>query len=350
MTAAGGSGSLPLVAPDEIEGFMASVPRPVALTGGTGFVGSHLVDTLCAAGLEPRVLVRRPDRARWIAGAGARFVPGELADPGSLARLVHGAGTVIHLAGVVRAGRAEQFEEANRVGTANLVAVLRSQAPEARLVHVSSLAAAGPSPTPEGRGPESEPRPVSAYGRSKLGAEREVAALGGAGWWTVLRPPAIYGPRDTDVLAFFRMAALGVAAVPSGSRWISVAWVGDVVRAVLAAAARAEPGRTYHLGEPEGYEIGDLVRRLARAGGVPVRVVRVPGAVLSLAGMGGSVLHRLGLSGIAMTRDKARELTARHWTAASRSSLEALGLGPGVPFDDGARRTWAWYREMGWVR
>jgi nucleoside-diphosphate-sugar epimerase len=344
------SGEPPLVTPDEVGSWLAALPRPVAVTGGTGFVGSHLVDTLCAAGLEPRVLVRQPERARWIAGAPARFVPGALDDPDALGRLVEGAGTVVHLAGVVRAGRTERFEEANRVGTANLVAAIRSRAPEARLVHVSSLAAAGPSPTPEGLGPEAEPRPVSAYGRSKLGAEREVAGLGRDTRWSVLRPPAIYGPRDTDVLAFFRMAALGVAAVPSGSRWISVAFVGDVVRAVFAAAARGEATRTYHLGEPEGYEIGDLVRRLALAGGVPVRVVRVPGAVLSLAGAGGSVLHRLGLSGIAMTRDKARELTARHWTAASRSSLEALGLGPGVPFDEGSRLTWAWYREMGWVR
>ena len=339
-----------LVPPATVAQWLDALPQPVALTGGTGFVGSHLVDTLTAAGLEPRVLVRRPDAPRWIAGARAHLIAGSLEDEAALEALVQGAGTVLHLAGVVRAGRATDFDRANRGGTERLAAAVAARAPSARLVHVSSLAAVGPASTPAGVGPEAEPRPLSAYGRSKLAAEHAVASCDGLRWWTIVRPPAVYGPRDTDVLAFFRMAAAGVAAVPAGERWVTVVHVADVVRGILAAAASGERGRTYHLGEPRSYEIGDLVRRLARAGGVEVRVMRVPGAVLTFAGVGGSLLHRLGLTSIPMTRDKARELVARHWCSRTADSLAALAVGEGLAFDDGARATWSWYREAGWLK
>ncbi len=339
-----------LVPPTDVAPWLDALLRPVAVTGGTGFVGSHLVETLASAGLEPRVLVRRPESPRWIAGARTLLVPGSLDDVAALEALVEGAGTVVHLAGVVRAGRAVDFDRANRGGTERLVAAVAARAPSARLVYVSSLAAVGPASTPAGVGPEAEPRPLSAYGRSKLAAEHAVASHDGLRWWTIVRPPAVYGPRDTDVLAFFRMAAAGVAAVPAGERWVTVAHVADVVRGILAAAASGERGRTYHLGEPRSYEIGDLVRRLGAAGGADVRVLRVPGAVLAFAGVGGSLLHRLGLTGIPMTRDKARELVARHWCSRTADSLAALGTGDGLAFEDGARSTWVWYREAGWLK
>ncbi len=99
------SHSNPLVSVESVSQWLDQLPQPVAITGGTGFVGSHLVDTLCAAGIEPRVLVRDPSAPRWISGAPVTWVEGSLAESESLRRLVDGAATVIHLAGVVRAGR-----------------------------------------------------------------------------------------------------------------------------------------------------------------------------------------------------------------------------------------------------
>ncbi len=339
----------PLVDPAALGPWPASVARPVAVTGGTGFVGSHLVETLLAAGIRPRVLVRNPASPRWIAGLDVEWVAGSLEDVDALRRLVADAGTVIHLAGVLRAGSAGEFDRGNRLGTANLVRAVREAAPAARLVYVSSLAAAGPSAEIEGIGPEAEPRPVSAYGRSKLAAEEEVRAFEGS--WVVLRPPAIYGPRDVDVFQFFRLAARGVVPIPAGERWVSVAHVADVVSAVLAAASGAGGrGRIYHLGEPEPYRLRALVRLLADAGGVRAAIVPVPAAVLAGAGLAGSLLHGLGFHDVAMTRDKARELTARHWTARTRDSLEALDIRGWIAFPEGAAATWAWYRDKGWLR
>ena len=185
---------------------------------------------LCARRASHLVLVRDPSAPRWIAGAPVEWVPGDLEDGVALRRLVGGSGTVFHLAGVLRASREVDFDLGNRGGTANLVQALREAAPAARLVHVSSLAAAGPSNEPGGVGPECDPAPISWYGRSKLAAEHEVRAFGERADWSIVRPPAIYGPRDADVFEFFRMASRGVVAIPSGERWLTIAWVGDVVR------------------------------------------------------------------------------------------------------------------------
>jgi nucleoside-diphosphate-sugar epimerase len=338
----------PLVPPDTVSSWLGALPQPVAITGGTGFVGSHLVDTLCAAGMRPRVLVRDVRTPRWIAGAPVDWVPGSLEDGAALSRMVQEAGTVFHLAGVLRAGTESDFDRGNRGGTANLVGAMRQTAPEARLIHVSSLAAVGPSEEAAGAGPEAEPAPISWYGGSKLAAENEVRKSDSGSWWVIVRPPAVYGPRDTDVFEFFRMANRGLVAVPAGERWLTVAWVGDVVRAVLAAAV-GRPHAVFHLGEPEPMLLDTLISDLCRAGGVAPRIIRIPPLAVTSAGALGSVLHRVGWRRLALTRDKARELLARHWTARTADSLRDLGLVRIVGFSEGAARSWSWYRDRGWL-
>ncbi len=341
----------PLVPARTVREWLGSIEPPVAVTGGTGFVGSHLVDTLAEAGFRPRVLVRNPENPRWIAGAGVEWIPGGLGDAAALRRLVTGARTVLHLAGVVRAGHASVFDEANRAGTERLArAVLEAAEPVARFVLVSSLAAAGPSADIEGVGPDDPPRPFSAYGRSKLGGEEAVRRVLDGRRWVILRPPAIYGPRDVDILQFFKLTALGIVPLPAGDRWITIAHVADVVRAVLAAAAGGVDGEVLHLGEPRPYRLQAMVRLMAEAGGVRARVVPVPAVAVRALGAGGTLLQRLGMRGVAMTSDKARELLARHWTSQTAQSLERLGVGEGIPFFEGAAGTWAWYRANGWVR
>ena len=340
----------PLVSAAAVGSWLDALRRPVAVTGGTGFVGSHLVETLCSAGVETRVLVRYPKSPRWISEAPVHWVEGSLEDSEALARLVADSGTVLHLAGVVRAHSAAEFNAGNQRGTANLARAVRETAPSARVVHVSSLAAAGPSANPDGVAVDVEPAPISDYGRSKLAAEREIRGLGNDVWWSIVRPPAIYGPRDTDVFEFFRMASRGLVALPAGERWVTVAWVGDVVRSILAAAVTAPPHGVFHLGEPKPMLLGRLVAVLAEQGGVKARVVRVPQALVTSVGAAGSLFHLLTRRRSALTLDKTRELLARHWTAQTSDSLSRLGLSAGIPFADGVKLTWEWYRDRGWIQ
>ncbi len=337
----------PLVGPERVPNSPEALRGPVCLTGGTGFVGSHLVETLCAAGLRPRVLVRDAGRPRWIAGHPVEFVEGNLADEGALERLVEGGGTVLHLAGVLRGAGEKEFMEGNRDGTARLVAAVGRAAPGARLVVVSSQAAVGPGDARHGVGVDAPLEPISAYGRSKAAAEGAVRSSSLR--WSILRPPAIFGPRDTDIFEFFRMASKGLLAAPSGERMLTIAHVADVVRAILAVATGGEVGGTYHVGSPEPMPMDEMLRRIAAAGDLRPRLLRISPWVFRVAGAGASGLRVLGFRRIPLSRDKAEEILARHWVLETRPSLERLGLDDLVPFDEGARMTWEWYRAAGWL-
>jgi nucleoside-diphosphate-sugar epimerase len=325
------------------------MPQPVAITGGTGFIGSHLVDTLCEAELRPRVLVRDADRPRWIADRPVEWVCGTLADVPALESLIAGARTVFHLAGVVTADNAAGYDQGNRVGTETVLGVVRDRAPNARFVLVSSLAAVGPSDDPGGLDPDATPAPISDYGRSKLAAEEATRQWGGDGWWSIVRLPAVYGPRDIGVFEFFKMIRRGIALIPAGDRWVSVIHVADAVRGILAAASPSLPRRVFHLAEPESYRMADLIAQLAEAGDRRAKILRVPTPMVATIGTVSSALRVLGLHRGALTRDKAREIAARHWTVRSSTSLDELGLEITVPFSEGARATWAWYRSHGWL-
>jgi nucleoside-diphosphate-sugar epimerase len=182
-----------------------------------------------------------------------------------------------------------------------------------------------------------------------LAAEHAVTTSPSVKWWAVVRPPAVYGPRDTDVFEFFKMASRGTVVLPAGERWVTVAWVGDVVRSVLAAAAGHE-SRIYHIGEPSPLTMDGLVAALCASGGVTARVLRLPEAVVRGVGSLGSALQRIGLRAVPLNRDKARELVARHWTAATTESMTLLDLLPATGFADGTSITWSWYRSRGWLR
>lgn len=331
----------------DLAALCAQIPQPIGVTGATGFVGSHLLEALVAGGAAVRLLVRDRRKLPSVLASRVEVAVGDLGDDSALQQFAAGLGTVLHLAGLVRARRAAQFFAANAVGTAKLVAAAQKAASPPRLVYVSSLAAAGPSPSPEGHAPEDPPSPISAYGRSKLAGERAVASYRGS--FLILRPPAIYGPRDHDVFQFFKMASQGWLFYPRGERYVTVAFVGDVVLAVLRAAASGLSARTFYLGEPRPYLMRTLLATLAEAGNVRARVVSLPGFLFRVAGFVGDGLHLLGFGEVPMTSDKARELLAHHWTAQTRPTLATLDLPEPVSFRQGAALTWAWYRRQGWL-
>src|SRR6478735_5900674 len=189
----------------------------LAVTGGTGFVGAHLLDVALAAGHSVKALTRRPQGAR----AGVEWVSGDLADRGALEQLVGDADALIHLAGVITAPNSAAFELGNVAGTLSMLAAATAGGVH-RFVHVSTLAAREPK--------------LSLYGGSKRKAEDLVMSSGLD--WAVVRPPAVYGPGDTETLELFRMAKLGLMLMPPKGR-VSLLHVHDLARLLLALAADA---------------------------------------------------------------------------------------------------------------
>ena len=298
----------------------------LGVTGGTGFVGSNLIGQAVAAGHAVRALTRRAQPER----AGIYWISGALDQPDALARLVDGAEAVIHVAGVI-SGTAEAFRLGNLAGTEAMVAAA-ARAGVRRFVHTSSLAARLPD--------------LSEYGASKLAAEGPVMAE--APGWTILRPPAIYGPGDHELVDLFRLAKWGVVPVPAGGR-LSVIHVADLCRLMLACAAN--PAAMHQVYEPDdgresGWSKRAFGRAIARAVGRPAIVLPLPKPLL----VAGSAIDRAVRGKAAkLTRDRVAYFTHPDWAVRPEARPPAALWRPEMDTGEGLAATAAWYRAQGWI-
>jgi nucleoside-diphosphate-sugar epimerase len=309
-----------------------------AVTGGTGFLGRHVVAALAEQGWRVRMLVRGEHGAR---GLPAEPLRGDLADAAALGRLVSGAQAVVHLAGLTKARRPAEFLAVNRDGSARLAEAVARMAPEARCVLVSSLAAREPQ--------------LSPYAASKrAGEQAAMEALGPAGRWVVLRPSVIYGPGDREGLLLRRLAASAIVPVPRAPEpRIAMVHARDVAEAI-AALCRPDSqasllGGTFEVTDArrEGYGWRELLQRLARELRHRPRFLEVPDAAMLAAGAAadgwGRLTGRVGLFGIG----KAREILHRDWSSEPERQLPETAWAPRIGFEEGLRDTLAWWASLG---
>lgn len=318
------------------------------MTGGTGFVGAHLVQALRARGDAVTCLVRSPAKARALGWSDVRVVRGDLDDAAALRDGCAEADVIFHVAGRISARDLGEFMRTNRDGTANVVEAAAVHPPQ-RFVLVSSLAAGGPT----ARGcPIDETRPaapVTPYGQSKLAAE---VVLRAASWpWTIVRPPVVYGERDRELLKVFKLARVGLVPVfGDGSQELSVIYAGDLAGALVAAAlAPAAARRLYYAAHPAITTSGELARAIGRAVGRTPRVVPLAAPLARVALWAtGSVAHLAGRATL-LSADKAAEFLAPAWTCRADALSRDAGWRPQVDLDTGLRRTAAWYQKEGWL-
>lgn len=301
--------------------------RTLAVTGGTGFVGQHLLRVALEQGYDVRALTRawRPpeDAIDWVEGA--------LDRPDSLERLVRGSDAVIHIAGLIN-GSAAQFDAVNVGGTAAVIDAAR-KAGVRRFVHISSLSAREPD--------------LSDYGRSKAKSERLVAASGLE--WTIIRPPAIYGPGDRETFELFRMARRGLVALPPAGRF-SLIHVEDLCRLILAVLDEPDTvAETYEPddGREEGWDSRHFARALGRILGRRTATFSLPRVALH----GVSWLDRLVRRDRAkLTADRVRYFCHPDWVARAAHRPPAALWQPAIHTPTGLKQTGAWYREQGWMK
>lgn len=326
----------------------------VLLTGGTGFLGSHVAERLSRAGRPVRALVRKTSDTKFLKGlSGVELVEGAVDDRESFLAAAEGATAIVHVAGLVKARNAEEFFRVNTEGTKNaLDAARRAGSSLRRFVLVSSLAAAGPSDA-EGRPvtKDAEPRPVTHYGKSKLAAERAALAAKNELPITILRPPAIYGPRDREILAFFK--ALKVGVVPymgSTKNKLSMIYGEDCAAACVAALDADVPsGSTFFVDDGVTYTFGDLIAHAERALGKRAWLrFPIPKPVIKTAALASELYGRATNRAVMLTRDKCNELFDQ-WVCDGTDARSALAWKPETPFDKGARLTVDWYQQAGWL-
>lgn len=324
----------------------------VLVTGATGFVGGAVVRALTGAEVAVRVFARDPTRLGALQSRVESTVVGHLDDVKQLEEAVSGCDVVLHVAGMTKAWRSSEFIRVNEGGARNVArAVLRANRPPARLVLVSSLAAAGPS-LPHRPRVESDPcTPVSLYGRSKLLGEiavREV--LTGSGVETVIvRPPIVYGEGDRDVLAVIRQVARGIVPVVGGAASLgksySLVHVDDLARALEAACFRREAaGETYFVPGPRDATLEEMLTAIEEAVGRRARRIPVPLPVARVAATAAQAWGALRRRATLVNCDKLREAAAPGWQCSGAAAAVALGHAPRIDYPEGFARQAAFAR------
>lgn len=300
----------------------------LALTGGTGFVGQAVLDEAARRGVKVRALARRDMPPR----DGVEWVRGDLDDLAALAELVQGADAVLHIAGVVNTPEPGGFHRGNVQGTEHLVEAARAVGVQ-RFVFVSSLSAREPG--------------LSAYGKSKRLAE-EVVQVSGLDW-TIVRPPAIYGPRDRDNLDLFKAARLGVVPMPPAGH---ASWIhADDLARLLVALAPADDMASNRIFEPDdgragGWSHKDLAQAIGAAVGRRVWAPNLPKGLLAAAARVDKAVRG---NGAKLTMDRVGYMAHPDWVCSPDRAVPAVIWQPQVDTREGLAATAQWYQAQGWL-
>lgn len=332
----------------------------VLLTGGTGFVGPITAKALADRGHQIRALVRASSNRSGLEASGApiEFAFGDICDADTLPAALEGVDAIVHIAAVTKGLRREDYFRVNHFGTRNLAEAARAAGVK-RFVHCSTLAVLGPMPHGRPSTEDDTPAPVSFYGTSKLAGEEVLRRMAGDLELTIVRPPIVYGPRDTDFFEVFKMAARGLGIKPGlfGSKRYSIIHVEDLAEAMALAL---ENGRhvegmqggqgVYHVSDGGVYTWEELIRRAGQALGRENTVVLpVPETLAWPVGVWGEIASRVTGKPQIVNLDKVRESAGPGWACSIDRAIEELGYSPRFPLDEGLVNTAVWYRENRWL-
>ncbi|NOY63791.1 MAG: NAD(P)-dependent oxidoreductase [Nitrospirae bacterium] len=317
------------------------------VTGSTGFIGSHLVEALVHRGYEVRCLVRSTSDKKWIESLSVEIITGDCLEPESLERAVDGCDYIFHLAGLTKACREDDYFCVNVKGTENIIkAILNKNSSLKRFLFLSSQAAAGPSLNGKPIDESVEPRPVSIYGKSKLEAERLVNIVKDKIPATIIRPSAVYGPRDRDFYLFFKLIKRGIFPYWGESHY-SLVYIDDLINGIiLSAESEISRGKTYFITDMREYTNVEIAFEIARILEKHVRRVRIPKTIMPFLA---SIGERISRGASIFNRDKVREIRYNNWLCSSALAERELGYKPKVKLKEGLKWTADWYRINRWL-
>jgi nucleoside-diphosphate-sugar epimerase len=326
----------------------------ILVTGGSGFLGSHVIEQLSQSGRSVRALVRRSSDTKFLRSlSNVELVDGAIDDRASLERAVVGVEAVVHSAGLVKARNLDEFMRVNARGTENLLeACLPHAGTLERFVQVSSITVSGPSDAyGNAVSVDSTPRPVTDYGRSKLAAELAVLAKKDQLKVTIVRPPAIYGPRDREIFAFFKSIKMGVLPLlGSPQSKLSMIYGPDCARACIRAIDADVPsGSIFAIDDGAVHTMAELISEAESAMGKRAFLrIPLPRRVVEGAALLSESYGKLTDKAVMLTRDKCNELFDQ-WVCDGAKARTELGFTPSVSFSQGVKQTVDWYRSAGWL-
>ena len=328
------------------------------VTGGTGFIGSHLVEQLVDQGYHVTCLIRKTSNLRWLnhlltaKSPQVELVIGDLHDSDVLAQHVRDADLVFHLAGLTKAPDAATYDRVNAGGTERLIeACLGARTNLDRFVYCSSLAAVGPSCDATPNTEDVTPQPLTDYGSSKLKGEMVVRECADRLPITIIRPPAVYGPRDTDIFLFFQMINRGVMPIlGDADKLLSLVHVKDLVAGIYTAALSERAiGETYFLTDGDIHTWMEIERIIADALEKYTFKVKVPFFLLDFLSIVTEAAAKISRQTPTLNRQKVRDLKQRFWICDSTKAQKELGYRPNYFLEKGIQETADWYRANGWL-
>jgi len=314
-----------------------------------------VVDVLLERGFDISYIARKTSNHRWMEGKNARLVEGSMQDIESLHKAMDGVDMVVHVAGQIAGKNEADFHRGNVVATQNLLDAVRAYRPNLkRFLHVSSLAVTGPAPSIDQPVTEETPlRPLTAYGRTKKLAEDAVHVAMREFPCTIVRPPAVYGPRDAAIVTFFQSVNRGLAPlIGLDDKHLNLIHIRDLARGIVdAATTDVAAGQTYFISSDEVYTWSQ-VANIAGAVSGRRRVIklRIPNPlVLGIAGVSGFFGKKLLKSPPVLDYEKGLDFIQKYWLCSNEKSHRDLGFRQEVSIEEGVLETMTWYREQGWL-
>lgn len=328
---------------------------PIAVvTGANGFVGSHLIDFLLEKGWKLRGIVRSSSWTGWLDGKDIELHRCGLADADALVKVFAGAEYVFHIAGVVKSKKKEGFYKGNVDTTERVMQAASRVKGIKRIMITSSLAATGPSDFGEAVDERTPCEPINAYGESKLAQEQMAKRYAEKHQLpiTIVRPPAVYGPRDGEILLFFKTIKQGLSTeVGRRSKELSLVHVRDLVRGMYLATTRPEgAGETYFLGSEKQYTWTQLGKLSAKLLDKKPFTLRLPHWLVHIVSAVSELGSTFSKKAPTLNLEKMKEIRQAAWTCDSSKARQELGYYENpVPFEAGIRDTLEWYKEKGWL-
>ena len=322
------------------------------VTGGTGFIGSHLIARLRKEGFEVRCLAKDALNKTYLEALGVEVVLGDLNQEMPWDELLGDVDIIYHLAGVTRAKVMRDYFIANHEATRRFIKICVERCAHLkRFVYVSSQTVAGPRLSEQEITETTPCHPISHYGKSKRMAEMEVLAFRDALPITIVRPSAVYGPRDRDFLEYHKIIRSRIKPILGfGKKYLNLVHVDDLINGIfLASMSSAAVGEIFFIGSERNYQMREVCDAIARAHDVHPFGVVIPKSMLyaigAIAGFIGKVTNRQTLFNL----QKAREASQKAWTCSVEKAMRLLGYNETIPLADGIAQTYAWYRENGWM-
>lgn len=322
------------------------------VTGANGFVGSHLVDLLLEKGYEVRCITRKSSNLKWLEGKKVEIYDCGLFDKEGLNKVLRDANYIFHVAGVVKSKTPEGYFRGNVETTRNLLDVsLNNLDSVKRFVVVSSQTVTGPSLAGKPVTEETECRPITTYGKSKLEEEKVALTYADKIPITICRAPAVYGERDTEIFIYFNTFSKGLTTtIGFNKKILSLIHVTDLVNGIyLAAKSEKAAGQTYFVSSEKYYtwpEINTITSEVTEKKAI---IIKVPHFLVYTIAAIAQFFAIFSKNAATLNLEKAKDITQQYWICDTSKAIQDFGYKQNISAEEGIRRTIEWYKKMKWI-